>query len=60
MPDDTMLWLAANHQGTRALFESAEGYEVWADPHDLADGFYSAMLSQQSPTAMVIDTTCDL
>jgi hypothetical protein len=35
MPDATMLWLSADHNGTRALFESAEGYEVWLDPDDV-------------------------
>lgn len=55
MPNNTILWLAANHKGTRTLFESAEGYEVWADPHDLPDELYSAMLGQQPPTALVTD-----
>lgn len=36
MPDATVLWLAPDHNGNRTLFESAEGYEVWIDPHDLS------------------------
>jgi hypothetical protein len=55
MPDATMLWLASDHSGNRALFESAEGYEAWADPHDLQDGFYSSMLAQRLPTVLVPD-----
>jgi hypothetical protein len=34
-PDSAMVWLSADHNGSRALFESAEGYEVWADPLDV-------------------------
>jgi hypothetical protein len=55
MPDATMLWLAADHNGNRALFESAEGFEVWADPHDLPDELYAAMLNQQTATALVAE-----
>ncbi len=50
--DASILWLAADYNGNRALFESAEGYEVWADPKDLPDELYSAMLCQQPPTAI--------
>ncbi|WP_181037312.1 hypothetical protein [Arthrobacter sp. 4R501] len=53
MPDATMRWLVADHNGNRALVESAEGYEVWADPYDLPDELYSSMLSQQPPTEFV-------
>jgi hypothetical protein len=60
MPDDSMLWLAADHNGNRALFASAEGYEAWADPHDLADELYSAMLCQQPPTLLVSSTDGNL
>lgn len=50
MPDATILWLAADHNGNRALFESAEGYEVWANAHDVPDELYSSLLCQQPPT----------
>ncbi|QOT19967.1 hypothetical protein [Paenarthrobacter sp. YJN-5] len=53
MPDNTILWLAADHNGNRALFELAEGFEVWADPQDVPNELYSAMLSQQPPTSKV-------
>jgi hypothetical protein len=42
MPDATMLWLSADHNGARALFESAEGYEVWLDPVDLPHETFAA------------------
>lgn len=54
MPDNSILWLAADHNGTRELFEFAEEYEVWADAHDVQDELYSA-LSQQLPTDLVAD-----
>jgi hypothetical protein len=47
MPANSIIWLAADHNGTRELFESAEEYEVWADARDLPDEQYSAVLSQQ-------------
>jgi hypothetical protein len=50
MPDNSIIWLAADHKGTRELFESAEEYEVWADARDLPDELYSAVLS---PTAVI-------
>ena len=53
MPDKSILWLAADHNGTRTLFESAEGYEVWANAHDIPDELYAAVLSQQPPTALI-------
>ena len=51
MPDATMLWLAADHNGNRARFESAEGYEVWAGPHYLPDELCAATPYQQTPKA---------
>lgn len=47
MPDATMLWLASDHNGSRTLFEAAEEFEVWADPADLPDDLYTAMLRKQ-------------
>jgi hypothetical protein len=55
MPDATILWLAADCNGNRTLFESAEGYEVWADPHDLPDENYSAMLCLRVLPVLVPD-----
>lgn len=60
MPNETILWLAADHNGSRELFESAEGYEIWADPYDIPDELYSSMLCRQPPTAMVSDTEAAL
>ena len=37
MPDSSMLWLAADQNEDRALFDAAEGYEVWSVPLDLPD-----------------------
>ena len=49
MPDASMLWLFSDHNGSRTLFESAEGYEVWAHLDDLPDGPYWTMSGQQPP-----------
>lgn len=56
MPDDTILWLAADHNRNRELFEAAAGYEVWADPQDLPDELCSLILCRQPTTALVSDT----
>jgi hypothetical protein len=50
MPDATVLWLAADYNGNRELFESAEGFEVWADVHDLPDEPSSPTLHHQRAT----------
>jgi hypothetical protein len=55
MPDSTVLWLAADYNGNRALFESAEGYEVWANTHDLPDELCSSSLRLQPPTMLITD-----
>lgn len=55
MPKTTLLWLAADHNGSRTLFESAEGYEVWADRHFLPEELYSAIFCQQPPNMPVPD-----
>lgn len=34
MPEAGMLWLSADHNGTRALFELAEEFEAWLDPDE--------------------------
>jgi hypothetical protein len=39
MPDSSILWLAAEGNENRTLFEQAEGYEAWADPFDLSGEF---------------------
>lgn len=35
MPDSSALLLAADHQHGRAIFEVAEGHEVWLEPREL-------------------------
>ncbi|BCW36018.1 hypothetical protein StoSoilA2_20740 [Arthrobacter sp. StoSoilA2] len=40
MPDDSIIWLAADENGPRQLFPAAEGFEVWVEPREL-DGKYS-------------------
>ena len=47
MPDAKMLWLSSDHNGSRTLFEAAEGFEVWADPDDLPDGMKWSLFPQQ-------------
>ncbi|MFJ4208110.1 hypothetical protein ACIPY2_06570 [Paenarthrobacter sp. NPDC089675] len=34
-PDSSVLWLAADDQHNRALFEAAEGHVVWVEPREL-------------------------
>ncbi len=53
MADNSLLWLAGDHNGPRKLFESAEEYEVWADANDLPDEHDSAVLGQQPPTGQI-------
>lgn len=55
MPDSSMLWLAAGLDGGRCLFDSAEGYEVWADPVDLPDALCSRMICDRPDRARVPD-----
>jgi hypothetical protein len=35
MPDSSALWLAADQEHSRAIFEVAEGHEVWVEPREL-------------------------
>lgn len=35
MPDSSALWLAADDDHGRAIFEVAEGHEVWVEPREL-------------------------
>lgn len=35
MPDSCALWLAADENHGRAIFEAAEGHEVWVEPREL-------------------------
>jgi hypothetical protein len=55
MPDGTLLWLAGDYHGSRALFESAEGYEVWASLDDAPEELYSAILCQKPTSTPVPD-----
>ncbi len=34
-----ILWLAADQYAARQLFDSADGYEAWVDPHDVQNDF---------------------
>lgn len=34
MPDSSVLWLAADGNQPRALYEAAEGYEAWTEPNE--------------------------
>lgn len=35
MPDSSALWLAADEEHGRAIYEAAEGHVVWVDPCEL-------------------------
>lgn len=51
MPHVNTLWLRADHNGGRALFESSEGYEVRVDPIDLPDKLYTEIVCKTARTA---------
>ena len=51
-PDGTLLWLSTDHNGTRALFEAAEGYEVWLDSVDVLHDSSLLLRSQRWTTAI--------
>jgi hypothetical protein len=55
MPDNSILWLAADYNGSRQLFESAEGCEVWANDHDMPGELKATGPSEHTPTFMVSD-----
>ncbi|MGG6383245.1 MULTISPECIES: hypothetical protein [Micrococcaceae] len=58
--DVAMLWLAADGAESRRIFEAAEGFEVWADSHDLPDRRRPAAISQQAtmPAPEAARTKC--
>lgn len=35
MPDSSVIWLAADHENPRTLFEASEGFEVWLEAREL-------------------------
>ncbi|KUM36356.1 hypothetical protein [Arthrobacter sp. EpRS71] len=39
MPNSSALWLAADKEHGRAIFESAEGHEVWVEPQEMEGTF---------------------
>jgi len=40
MPDSSIIWVAADHEHPRALFEVSEGFEVWLEPR-LLEGMFA-------------------
>jgi hypothetical protein len=36
MPDSSALWIAADGNGPRQMFEMAQGHQVWVTPQDLS------------------------
>ena len=47
MPDSSLIWLAADGADTRALFNAAEGFEVWVEPRQL-DGKMSYRMTSSA------------
>ncbi|ALV39866.1 hypothetical protein AU252_00715 [Pseudarthrobacter sulfonivorans] len=43
MSDSSCLWLAADANNNRALFEAAEGYEAWVEPLQLEGRLFNRM-----------------
>jgi len=50
MQDSSVLWLAADASGGRALFAAAEGYEVWIRPQELGGKLCYKMAAALAPS----------
>ncbi|RKO21139.1 hypothetical protein D7Z96_16760 [Pseudarthrobacter phenanthrenivorans] len=51
MQDSSVVWLAADAAGDRALFSAAEGYEVWIRPTELDGKLCYKMAAALRPPA---------
>ncbi|MGM0930496.1 MAG: hypothetical protein ACQEXN_12415 [Actinomycetota bacterium] len=47
MPDSSVLWIAADADGPRQMFEASQGHQVWVTPQELPDGLRYRMTKNQ-------------
>jgi hypothetical protein len=47
MPDSSALWIAADANGPRQMFEASEGHQVWVTPQELPGGLRYRMTTNQ-------------
>lgn len=51
MPDSSALWITADSNGPRQIFEACQGHRVWVTPQELCGDLSYRMTTQQiSPT----------
>ena len=55
MPDSSTLWIAADQDGPRQMFETAQGHQVWVTPQEL-----SGRLNYRMTTKQIFRTTGNL
>jgi hypothetical protein len=53
MPDSSALWLAADSENPRQIFEVCQGHEVWVTPQQLSGEYSYRMTTQQIFGAMM-------
>jgi hypothetical protein len=47
MPNSSVLWIAADSNNPRQMFETAEGHEVWVTPQELSGDLNYRMTNSQ-------------
>lgn len=47
MPDSSALWIAADRNGPRQMFEACQGHQVWVTPQKLCDELSYRMTAKQ-------------
>ncbi len=47
MPDSSVLWLAADHDNPRQMFEACQGHQVWVTPQALTGELSYRMTTRQ-------------
>lgn len=52
MPDSSALWIAADQDGPRQMFEASQGHQVWVTPQEL-----SGRLNYRMTTKQIFGTT---
>ena len=47
MPDSSALWIAADHDGPRQMFEACQGHQIWVTPQELSGDLNYRMTTKQ-------------